>query len=163
MNCLIFVLICVGCLLSLNRWNSISSVSSVTYLSKLFYLIFFRAGEMLSLKISIDLKLYCKFGSTLIFRIQMYRFSMLALQTRVHIDLYNTSVEFFSFLSPLDKNCSHLGKPEKEYEMIVKRTLQSICLLTVHPNTTTSVIIQVRCSNTEVEIDAKRTFINLQL
>ncbi|XP_019184768.1 PREDICTED: exosome complex exonuclease RRP46 homolog [Ipomoea nil] len=36
-----------------------------------------------------------------------------------------------------------IGKQEKECEMIVKRTLQSICLLTVHPNTTTSVIIQV--------------------
>jgi hypothetical protein len=28
--------------------------------------------------------------------------------------------------------------------MTLKRTLQSICLLTVHPNTTTSVILQVR-------------------
>ncbi|GFZ08472.1 ribosomal protein S5 domain 2-like superfamily protein [Actinidia rufa] len=37
-----------------------------------------------------------------------------------------------------------IGKPEKEYEMILKRTLQSICLLTVNPNTTTSVIVQVR-------------------
>lgn len=36
-----------------------------------------------------------------------------------------------------------IGKPEKEYEMILKRTLQSICLLTIHPNTTTSVILQV--------------------
>ncbi|VFQ73215.1 unnamed protein product [Cuscuta campestris] len=36
-----------------------------------------------------------------------------------------------------------IGKQEKENEMIVRRTLQSICLLTVHPNTTTSVIIQV--------------------
>ncbi|XP_052210519.1 exosome complex exonuclease RRP46 homolog [Diospyros lotus] len=36
-----------------------------------------------------------------------------------------------------------IGKPEKEHEMILKRTLQSICLLTVNPNTTTSVIIQV--------------------
>jgi exosome complex component RRP46 len=36
-----------------------------------------------------------------------------------------------------------IGKPEKEYEMILKRTLQSICLLTVNPNTTTSVIVQV--------------------
>jgi hypothetical protein len=35
------------------------------------------------------------------------------------------------------------GKPEKEYEMIVKRTLQSICVLTINPNTTTSVIVQV--------------------
>jgi hypothetical protein len=35
------------------------------------------------------------------------------------------------------------GKQEKEYEMTLKRTLQSICLLTVHPNTTTSVILQV--------------------
>ncbi|MQL97894.1 hypothetical protein Taro_030594, partial [Colocasia esculenta] len=36
-----------------------------------------------------------------------------------------------------------IGKAEKEYEMILRRTLQSICLLTVHPNTTTSVILQV--------------------
>lgn len=36
-----------------------------------------------------------------------------------------------------------LGKLEKEYEMILKRTLQSICILTVNPNTTTSIIIQV--------------------
>uniref|UniRef100_A0A5B7AU32 Exosome complex exonuclease RRP46 homolog n=1 Tax=Davidia involucrata TaxID=16924 RepID=A0A5B7AU32_DAVIN len=36
-----------------------------------------------------------------------------------------------------------IGKPEKEYEMILKRTLQSICLLTVNPNTTTSIIVQV--------------------
>ncbi|XP_057959493.1 exosome complex exonuclease RRP46 homolog isoform X2 [Malania oleifera] len=36
-----------------------------------------------------------------------------------------------------------IGKLEKEYEMILKRTLQSICLLTVNPNTTTSVIVQV--------------------
>lgn len=36
-----------------------------------------------------------------------------------------------------------IGKPEKECEMILKRTLQSICLLTVNPNTTTSVIVQV--------------------
>jgi exosome complex component RRP46 len=27
--------------------------------------------------------------------------------------------------------------------MTLKRTLQSICLLTVHPNTTTSVVLQV--------------------
>ncbi|EFH57063.1 predicted protein [Arabidopsis lyrata subsp. lyrata] len=36
-----------------------------------------------------------------------------------------------------------IGKVEKEYEMILKRTMQSICVLTVNPNTTTSVIIQV--------------------
>ncbi|ESR52384.1 hypothetical protein CICLE_v10010872mg [Citrus x clementina] len=36
-----------------------------------------------------------------------------------------------------------IGKQEKEYEMILKRTLQSICILTINPNTTTSVIIQV--------------------
>lgn len=35
------------------------------------------------------------------------------------------------------------GKPEREYEMVLKKTLQSICLLNVHPNTTTSIIIQV--------------------
>ncbi|KAJ9168271.1 hypothetical protein P3X46_019818 [Hevea brasiliensis] len=36
-----------------------------------------------------------------------------------------------------------IGKLEKEYEMILKRTLQSICILTINPNTTTSVIVQV--------------------
>ncbi|XP_011081797.1 exosome complex exonuclease RRP46 homolog [Sesamum indicum] len=36
-----------------------------------------------------------------------------------------------------------IGKSEKEFEMILKRTLQNICLLTVHPNTTTSIIVQV--------------------
>ncbi|KDP22671.1 hypothetical protein JCGZ_02513 [Jatropha curcas] len=36
-----------------------------------------------------------------------------------------------------------IGKLEKEYEMILKRTLQGICILTINPNTTTSVIIQV--------------------
>ncbi|CAH1442174.1 unnamed protein product [Lactuca virosa] len=35
------------------------------------------------------------------------------------------------------------GKPEREYEMVMKKTLQSICLLNVHPNTTTSIVIQV--------------------
>ncbi|MBA0699895.1 hypothetical protein Goshw_007999 [Gossypium schwendimanii] len=36
-----------------------------------------------------------------------------------------------------------IGKPEKEYEMILKRTLESVCILTVNPNTTTSIIVQV--------------------
>ncbi|XP_020528726.1 exosome complex exonuclease RRP46 homolog isoform X2 [Amborella trichopoda] len=36
-----------------------------------------------------------------------------------------------------------IGKAEREYEMILTRTLQSIFLSTIHPNTTTSVIIQV--------------------
>lgn len=35
------------------------------------------------------------------------------------------------------------GKLEREYEMIVKRTLQSICILNINPNTTISVIVQV--------------------
>ncbi|AQL05125.1 Exosome complex exonuclease RRP46-like protein [Zea mays] len=35
------------------------------------------------------------------------------------------------------------GRQEREYEMTLKRTLQSICLLTVHANTTTSVVLQV--------------------
>ncbi|KAK8966635.1 hypothetical protein KSP40_PGU009235 [Platanthera guangdongensis] len=34
------------------------------------------------------------------------------------------------------------GRQEKEYEMILRRTLQSICFLTVYPNTTTSIIVQ---------------------
>ncbi|KAK7340238.1 hypothetical protein VNO77_20937 [Canavalia gladiata] len=37
----------------------------------------------------------------------------------------------------------HIGKVEKEYEMILKRTLESICIRTIYPNTTTSVIVQV--------------------
>ncbi|KAG5092607.1 hypothetical protein JHK82_051385 [Glycine max] len=36
-----------------------------------------------------------------------------------------------------------IGKVEKEYEMILKRTLESICIRTIYPNTTTSVIVQV--------------------
>ncbi|CAN0825528.1 Exosome complex exonuclease RRP46 homolog [Linum grandiflorum] len=36
-----------------------------------------------------------------------------------------------------------IGKAEKECEMIMKKTLQSICLLTINPNTTTSIIVQV--------------------
>ncbi|KAF1870562.1 hypothetical protein Lal_00025750 [Lupinus albus] len=36
-----------------------------------------------------------------------------------------------------------IGKQEKEYEMILKRTLESICIRTIHPNTTTSVIVQL--------------------
>ncbi|KAJ6674145.1 EXOSOME COMPLEX COMPONENT RRP46 [Salix viminalis] len=36
-----------------------------------------------------------------------------------------------------------IGKQEKEFEMILKRTLQSICILTLNPNTTTSIIVQV--------------------
>ncbi|EFH70743.1 hypothetical protein ARALYDRAFT_474556, partial [Arabidopsis lyrata subsp. lyrata] len=36
-----------------------------------------------------------------------------------------------------------LRKVEREYKTILKRTLQSICVLTVVPNSTTSVIIQV--------------------
>ncbi|XP_014497124.1 exosome complex exonuclease RRP46 homolog [Vigna radiata var. radiata] len=36
-----------------------------------------------------------------------------------------------------------IGKVEKEYEMILKKTLESICIRTIYPNTTTSVIIQV--------------------
>ncbi|XP_027366162.1 exosome complex exonuclease RRP46 homolog [Abrus precatorius] len=37
----------------------------------------------------------------------------------------------------------HIGKVEKEYEMILKRTLESICIRTIYSNTTTSVIVQV--------------------
>ncbi|KAI3849533.1 hypothetical protein MKW92_011024 [Papaver armeniacum] len=36
-----------------------------------------------------------------------------------------------------------IGKAEREYEMILRRTLLSICHLTINPNTTTSVILQV--------------------
>ncbi|KAK9149298.1 hypothetical protein Scep_008055 [Stephania cephalantha] len=40
-------------------------------------------------------------------------------------------------------NTGHIGRDEKEYEIVVKRTLESICLLTVNPSTTVSVILQV--------------------
>ncbi|OIV97259.1 hypothetical protein TanjilG_10793 [Lupinus angustifolius] len=36
-----------------------------------------------------------------------------------------------------------IGKVEREYEMILKRTLESIYIRTIHPNTTTSVIVQL--------------------
>ncbi|KAG6585390.1 Exosome complex exonuclease RRP46-like protein [Cucurbita argyrosperma subsp. argyrosperma] len=36
-----------------------------------------------------------------------------------------------------------IGKLERECEMILKRTLQSICILTINPNTTTSIVVQV--------------------
>ncbi|KAK7275587.1 hypothetical protein RIF29_16706 [Crotalaria pallida] len=36
-----------------------------------------------------------------------------------------------------------IGKVEREYELILKRTLESICIRTINPNTTTSVIVQV--------------------
>ncbi|AQK87141.1 Exosome complex exonuclease RRP46-like protein [Zea mays] len=38
------------------------------------------------------------------------------------------------------------GRQEREYEMTLKRMLQSICLLTVHANTTTSVVLQAQGS-----------------
>lgn len=36
-----------------------------------------------------------------------------------------------------------IGKLERECEMVLKRTLQNICILTINPNTTTSIIVQV--------------------
>ncbi|PWZ16868.1 Exosome complex exonuclease RRP46 [Zea mays] len=38
------------------------------------------------------------------------------------------------------------GRQDREYEMTLKRTLQSICLLTVHANATTSVVLQAQGS-----------------
>ncbi|KAI4328778.1 hypothetical protein L6164_021108 [Bauhinia variegata] len=35
------------------------------------------------------------------------------------------------------------GKLEREYEIILKRTLESICIRSIYPNTTTSIIIQL--------------------
>ncbi|KAL9315028.1 hypothetical protein ACSQ67_016029 [Phaseolus vulgaris] len=35
-----------------------------------------------------------------------------------------------------------IGKVEKEYEMILKKTFESICIRTIYPNTTTTVIVQ---------------------
>ncbi|KAJ0082149.1 hypothetical protein Patl1_12002 [Pistacia atlantica] len=46
-----------------------------------------------------------------------------------------------------------IGKLEKEYEMILKRTVQSICILTVNQNTTTSIIIQVVHDDGAVSFD----------
>ncbi|KAK9085852.1 hypothetical protein Sjap_026263 [Stephania japonica] len=40
-------------------------------------------------------------------------------------------------------NFGQIGRDEKENEMAVKRTLQSIVLLTVNPNTTITVVLQV--------------------
>lgn len=60
--------------------------------------------------------------------------------------IINTSIFSLSFFS-LNGSLTIfylIGKLEREYEMILKRTLQSICILTVNPNTTTSVIVQVR-------------------
>jgi exosome complex component RRP46 len=57
----------------------------------------------------------------------------------------NVAIRTHARLNLLKLKCCLLaGRQEKEYEMTLKRTLQSICLLTVHPNTTTSVILQVR-------------------
>ncbi|AQK79186.1 Exosome complex exonuclease RRP46-like protein [Zea mays] len=39
-----------------------------------------------------------------------------------------------------------VGRQDREYEMTLKRTLQSICLLTVHANATTSVVLQAQGS-----------------
>ncbi|KAK7295059.1 hypothetical protein RJT34_17962 [Clitoria ternatea] len=36
-----------------------------------------------------------------------------------------------------------IGKAERESEMILKKTLESICIRTIYPNTTTSIIVQV--------------------
>ncbi|KAF7826034.1 exosome complex exonuclease RRP46-like protein [Senna tora] len=36
----------------------------------------------------------------------------------------------------------HIGKLEKESEMTLKKTLESICIRSIYPNTTTSIIIQ---------------------
>ncbi|KAL9298090.1 hypothetical protein ACSQ67_023986 [Phaseolus vulgaris] len=35
-----------------------------------------------------------------------------------------------------------IGKVEKEYEMLLKKTLESICIRTIYPNTTTTVIVR---------------------
>jgi exosome complex component RRP46 len=39
-------------------------------------------------------------------------------------------------------NTGHIGQADREYEMILKKTLESICIRTIYPNTTTSVIVQ---------------------
>ncbi|XP_025794627.1 exosome complex exonuclease RRP46 homolog isoform X2 [Panicum hallii] len=55
----------------------------------------------------------------------------------------------FGFLAAIkcdgswNMNSIRVGRQERVYEMTLKRTLQSICMLTVHPNTTTSVVLQV--------------------
>jgi len=40
----------------------------------------------------------------------------------------------------------HVGQADREYEMILKKTLESICIRTIYPNTTTSVIVQASLS-----------------
>ncbi|EFH51866.1 hypothetical protein ARALYDRAFT_484800, partial [Arabidopsis lyrata subsp. lyrata] len=54
-----------------------------------------------------------------------------------------------------------LRKVEREYETILKRTLQSICVLTVVPNTTTSVIIQVVHDGGSVSFYVPYTLVNI--
>ena len=53
------------------------------------------------------------------------------------------------------------GKIEKEFEMILKRTLQNICLLTVHPNTNTSIIVQVVHDDGSVSFPGLFVFSNI--
>ncbi|KAL2573839.1 hypothetical protein AAZV13_17G154100 [Glycine max] len=58
--------------------------------------------------------------------------------------LYSTQLFLFSLKKTKLISFFHgIGKMEKEYEMILKRTLESICIRTIYPNTTTSVIVQV--------------------
>ncbi|PNX87880.1 exosome complex exonuclease rrp46, partial [Trifolium pratense] len=39
-------------------------------------------------------------------------------------------------------NTGHIGQADREYEMILKKTFESICIRTIYPNTTTSIVVQ---------------------
>ncbi|KAL1364032.1 hypothetical protein HN51_012185 [Arachis hypogaea] len=55
----------------------------------------------------------------------------------------NENPEKASFEVVWKPKTGQIGKAEREYEMILKRTLESICIRSIYPNTTTSVIVQV--------------------
>ncbi|CAJ2636680.1 unnamed protein product [Trifolium pratense] len=40
-------------------------------------------------------------------------------------------------------NTGHIGQADREHEMILKKTFESICIRTIYPNTTTSIVVQV--------------------
>ncbi|RYR67290.1 hypothetical protein Ahy_A03g013610 isoform F [Arachis hypogaea] len=54
----------------------------------------------------------------------------------------NENPEKASFEVVWKPKTGQIGKAEREYEMILKRTLESICIRSIYPNTTTSVIVQ---------------------
>jgi hypothetical protein len=63
------------------------------------------------------------------------RLDLIIIVSIVFFGLNCGSFFFFFFLLLLPKITNYIGKLEREYEMILKRTLQSICILTLNPNT----------------------------